>query len=164
MTDPGSSVRQRKSKENPKEPADGSTASEPAEAQAFQPKARSAKAKIEEEDSWSPFVDAFRVLAFLLLASAGLSYLVSGGETWTWGLKTRPKFADLDWWKAQFVCTVTPPPPTPPLHLNLCLGRTDVQPLCRPTNANCHSSAVRSRSRPPSLPLTTAATRPSRST
>lgn len=61
------------------------------------------KQKLAEEDAYSPVVDIFRVLTFLVLASCGLSYLISGGETWTWGMKNPPKYLQKAWWESQLV-------------------------------------------------------------
>ncbi|KIH90805.1 heme steroid-binding protein domain protein [Sporothrix brasiliensis 5110] len=59
--------------------------------------------RVEEEDEYSPYLDIFRVLTFLLLASCGLSYLVSGGESFLWGMQHRPNYLKLSWWKMQYV-------------------------------------------------------------
>ena len=61
------------------------------------------RSRVEEEDDYSPYVDFFRVLTFLLLASCGLSYLVSGGESYFWGMKSRPNYLKLSWWRMQYV-------------------------------------------------------------
>ncbi|CAK7271097.1 hypothetical protein SEPCBS57363_004441 [Sporothrix epigloea] len=58
--------------------------------------------RVEEEDDYSPVLDVFRVLTFLLLASCGLSYLVSGGESYFWGMKHRPDYLKLSWWEMQY--------------------------------------------------------------
>ncbi|KAI1496408.1 putative heme binding protein [Biscogniauxia marginata] len=55
----------------------------------------------DEDDSYSPWLDVLRVLSFLALASCGLSYLISGGESFTWGLRHTPKYVQLEWWKSQ---------------------------------------------------------------
>lgn len=57
----------------------------------------------EEEDEYSPWVDILRVLSLLFVISCGLSYLVSGGESFFWGMKNPPKYMQVDWWKAQIV-------------------------------------------------------------
>lgn len=64
---------------------------------------RTPKARVEDEDDYKPWVDILRVLTFLILASCGLSYLVSNGESFTWGLKHTPKYLNVDWWKSQVV-------------------------------------------------------------
>lgn len=56
-----------------------------------------------DDEGYSPWVDILRVLSFLVFASCGLSYLVSGGESFTWSLRAPPKYMQMDWWKAQFV-------------------------------------------------------------
>ncbi|KAI5928254.1 putative heme binding protein [Camillea tinctor] len=55
----------------------------------------------DEDDDYSPWVDILRVLTFLALASCGLSYLISGGESFTWGIRHPPKYLQLEWWKSQ---------------------------------------------------------------
>jgi hypothetical protein len=61
------------------------------------------KSRTSEEDAYSPWVDILRVLTFLLVASCGLSYLVSSGESWFWGMKNPPKYISAQWWKSQLV-------------------------------------------------------------
>ena len=90
MADSASSVRQRKPKE----------ASEK-ESPKVVPVAKRAK----DEDGYSPWLDIFRVLTFLLLASSGLSYLVSSGESFFWSMKVPPKYLQKKWWEDQFVCS-----------------------------------------------------------
>lgn len=87
----------------PSEPEDGEEEEE--EEKAKTPTKRSAKERIDDEDAdgYSPWLDVLRVLSFLLLASAGLSYVISGGESYTWGLRHPPKYLQTKWWKAQFV-------------------------------------------------------------
>ncbi|KAK8025103.1 hypothetical protein PG990_002926 [Apiospora arundinis] len=48
------------------------------------PKAR-LETEDEDHDGYTPWLDIVRVITFLLLASAGLSYLISSGESYTWG-------------------------------------------------------------------------------
>jgi hypothetical protein len=74
-----------------------------------------AKVRVDEEDEYSPWVDVLRVLTFLLLASCGLSYVVTGGESWVWGGVKLPQYARLAYWKAQLVSsapTMTRLPPS----------------------------------------------------
>ncbi|KAI2468286.1 cytochrome b5 [Annulohypoxylon bovei var. microspora] len=59
------------------------------------------KELVTDDEKYSPWLDILRVLSFLLVASCGLSYLVSGGESFTWHLRAPPKYMQLDWWKAQ---------------------------------------------------------------
>ncbi|KAK3386595.1 hypothetical protein B0H63DRAFT_138244 [Podospora didyma] len=61
-----------------------------------------AKALIDEDDAYTPWVDVLRVLSFLFVASCGLSYLISGGETFFWGMSHPPNYMQLDWWKGQW--------------------------------------------------------------
>jgi predicted heme/steroid binding protein len=56
----------------------------------------------EEDEKYSPWLDILRVITFLLVASCALSYLVSNGESWTWGKQNKPRYLRLDWWKTQF--------------------------------------------------------------
>jgi len=67
-------------------------------------KNRSPEDKIEEEDDeYSPWVDVLRVISFLIFASCALSYLISSGESFTWGMKHPPRYLQKDWWAAKFV-------------------------------------------------------------
>ena len=71
------------------------------------PKKKSAKNRLDDDESYptsSLVLDIFRVITFLFLASGGLSYLVSSGETFFWGMSNPPKYLQRDWWAKQFVC------------------------------------------------------------
>ncbi|KAI1800933.1 cytochrome b5 [Daldinia bambusicola] len=72
----------------------------PAPAPAPKPK-RKTKELVEDDEEYSPWVDVLRVLSFLLVASCGLSYLVSGGESFFWSMRAPPKYLQVDWWKSQ---------------------------------------------------------------
>lgn len=60
---------------------------------------KDAKTKVEYENPW---VDVARVLTFLLVASCGLSYLVTGGESVLWSAKVPPKYLRAEWWRSQW--------------------------------------------------------------
>ncbi|KAI0485407.1 hypothetical protein F4859DRAFT_470889 [Xylaria cf. heliscus] len=75
---------------------------EEAEAERLRRKNRTPKEKVDEDDEYSPWVDVLRVISFLIFASCALSYLISGGETFTWGMKHPPKYLRADWWKSKF--------------------------------------------------------------
>ncbi|TGJ86764.1 hypothetical protein E0Z10_g1981 [Xylaria hypoxylon] len=76
---------------------------EEVEAERLEKKNRTPKQKLDDEDEqYSPWVDILRVISFLIFASFALSYLISGGETYTWGMKHPPKYLQTDWWKAKF--------------------------------------------------------------
>lgn len=100
MADTEPSVRQRKPKTTVNDDSNSSDASEP---KLVKVETISPKQKVEKEDAYNPIVDIFRVLTFLFLASCGLSYLISSGETWTWGMKNPPKYLQKDWWESQWV-------------------------------------------------------------
>ncbi|KAJ6789077.1 hypothetical protein PWT90_00379 [Aphanocladium album] len=55
-----------------------------------------------DDESGSPRLDILRVLTFLFLASCGLSYVISSGESFFWGMKNKPNYLKPDWWKAKF--------------------------------------------------------------
>lgn len=56
----------------------------------------------DEADDYTPWVDMLRVLSFLFIASCGLSYVISGGESFFWGMKNnKPNYLRADWWKSQ---------------------------------------------------------------
>jgi hypothetical protein len=101
MADYSPSVRERKPKRTTGDDVtDTSGVNEP---ELRRVKTTSATTKATNEDAYSPVLDIFRVLTFLFLASCGLSYLVSGGESYTWGLKNPPKYLQKDWWTSQLV-------------------------------------------------------------
>lgn len=111
MAQVGGSVRQRKAKatEDKSVPVvEELTSSEPEgnsseeEDTIEQPK-RTNKERVESEDDYSPWLDILRVLSFLIFASCALSYLISSGETFTWGMRHPPKYLQADWWKSQVV-------------------------------------------------------------
>ncbi|KAJ3494494.1 hypothetical protein NLG97_g4045 [Lecanicillium saksenae] len=56
----------------------------------------------EDDDAGSFRLDVLRVLTFLFLASCGLSYVISSGESFFWGMKNKPNYMKPDWWKAKF--------------------------------------------------------------
>ncbi|KAK4141988.1 cytochrome b5-like heme/steroid binding domain-containing protein [Dichotomopilus funicola] len=79
------------------EPVESQDASSPEK-----PKQKSTKQKVKDSESYSSHVlDAFRVLTFLVLAYIGLSYLVSSGDTYSWGFPTAPRYLKTDWWLKQ---------------------------------------------------------------
>ncbi len=51
-----------------------------------------------------------RVLTFLFLASCGLSYLISNGESWFWSMKSPPSYLQVEWWRNKIVRTASPRP------------------------------------------------------
>lgn len=67
------------------------------------------RARQRSEDEYNPWVDVLRVLTFLVLASAGLSYLISSGDTFTWGIKQPPKYLQRAYWEEKFVRHLPPP-------------------------------------------------------
>ncbi len=71
---------------------------------ATKPSPSKPKSRADDEDAYSPWLDVLRVLTFLFIASCGLSYLISSGETWFWGMKNPPGYLRADWWKSQLVC------------------------------------------------------------
>ncbi|KAM0426946.1 hypothetical protein ACHAPT_007844 [Fusarium lateritium] len=72
--------------------------------------------EIDEEDPWdgyTPYVDVLRVITFLLLASCGLSYVISGGKSWFWGMKNKPDYLTVKYYKE----LINGPPP--PIYMTL---------------------------------------------
>ncbi|KAF4507223.1 hypothetical protein G6O67_005885 [Ophiocordyceps sinensis] len=65
-----------------------------------------ASSRADADDRYSPWLDVLRVLTFLLLASCGLSYVISGGESWAWGVTPRLGFLQPDWWRAKMAWPV----------------------------------------------------------
>jgi hypothetical protein len=70
--------------------------------QETKPKKRT-KSKFSETDAEAPWVDVLRVISFLFVASCALSYWISNGESFFWGMKNKPVYLRVDWWKAQVV-------------------------------------------------------------
>lgn len=110
MADDGT-VRRRKPERSPKTKK-ANTTSEPepveSEGEIVEKKPKTVKKRLEEEDAYSPYVDILRVLTFLFLASCGLSYLISSGETFFWGMKNPPNYLTTNWWKTKLVATPFP--------------------------------------------------------
>ena len=103
MADDDSTVRQRKAKAAPEKEASPE---------------KPAKKQAAEEDDYTPWLDILRVLSFVFVASCGLSYLISSGETWFWGMKNPPNYLQASWWKRQWVSYAHHTPlylTTPPL-------------------------------------------------
>ena len=57
----------------------------------------------DDDEGYSPWVDVLRVITFLIVASCGLSYVVTGGSSWVWGGVQKPQYMRVDWWKEQLV-------------------------------------------------------------
>ena len=110
MADTEASVRRRKpepesSIPKPVEVETDDDKPEPQEPK--KPKKKSTKNRLDDDESYSTssfVLDFFRVVTFLFLASGGLSYLVSSGETFFWGMSNPPKYLRSDWWAQQLVC------------------------------------------------------------
>lgn len=105
MADEDSTVRQRK-------PASEQKPEREATADSQEKKAKKKRrTRVEEEDDYTPWVDVLRVLTFLLLASCGVSYVISGGESWWWGMKEKPDVLTINYWKELLKG------PDPPIYL-----------------------------------------------
>jgi len=105
MADSDATVRRRKPEPKSgltpdQQQADSET--ERRESEAPKGKKKSSKARLEEEDDYSPWIDVLRVLSFLFFASCALSYLISSGESYFWGMKDKPNYLQPKWWKAKF--------------------------------------------------------------
>lgn len=98
-----SEVRQRK-------PAKADEASAPST------KTKTRSSSTTDEDKPAIWLDALRVLTFLILASCGLSYVISGGKSFVWGKEYQPQYFKVDWWKAQFVSPLHLPLPLSPMY------------------------------------------------
>lgn len=61
-----------------------------------------------DDDKPVVWLDTLRVLTFLILASCGLSYVISGGHSFFWGKEHTPQYLRAEWWRSQFVSR-TPP-------------------------------------------------------
>jgi len=103
-----SEVRRRKQEKSSPETKKAGTAAEPEpvnsdEEEVVRKQPPSTKERLDDEDASSPLVDVFRVLTFLLLASCGLSYVISSGESFFWGMQNPPSYLKVDWWKTKLV-------------------------------------------------------------
>lgn len=155
MANPTPSVRQRKPLATAEEPTTPTTTKD-ATTEASGTKTSKSRKHLESEDAYSPWVDVLRVVTFLVLASCGLSYLISGGETWFWGMKNPPNYLQVGWWKSQLVSTAVESGFIPSHYL---------RPICNPANF----PSLFTRADPSTLPpqnwrRSTAMTRPSPST
>lgn len=66
-------------------------------------KDKTAKQLADEEDAaTNPWLDMLRLVVGLLLAYGGLSYLITGGETFSMGYEVPMKYMHLDWLKSKF--------------------------------------------------------------
>ncbi|OLN87164.1 Membrane steroid-binding protein 1 [Colletotrichum chlorophyti] len=100
MADDSTSVRHRKPAQR-SEDEDNLFAGTPAEHSRGKKVKKSKKAK-DDTDEYTPWVDILRVLSFLALASCALSYLISGGESFTWGFENKPWYLRPDYWKSKW--------------------------------------------------------------
>lgn len=57
----------------------------------------------DDETSYSPWVDILRVITFVIVASCGLSYVITSGNSFVWGGVARPDVLRLNWWQDQLV-------------------------------------------------------------
>lgn len=117
MADTSPSVRERKPKRATGD--DVTDTSDVGESEQRRIKTTRVTTKAIKEDVYSPVLDVFRVLTFLILASCGLSYLISSGESYTWGLKNPPKHLQKDWWTSQLVRLKFPNSTILPLYCEL---------------------------------------------
>lgn len=90
------------------------------------PRKMTARDRKAKEDRYTPWIDMLRVLTFLFVTSCALSYLISSGESFTWGMKQTPTYLRLSWWKRHFVC----PSPLPAFHI--------LAPLFTPPRQACN--------------------------
>ncbi|KAK4121850.1 cytochrome b5 [Parathielavia appendiculata] len=103
------SVRRRKAE--PK--SNDSPSSEPVESETEvlkeqipkKPKRKSPQERLDDDAAYSTAslcLDILRVITFIGLAWIGLSYLISNGETYSWGISDPPKYLKPEWWMKQF--------------------------------------------------------------
>ncbi|KAG7107112.1 Membrane steroid-binding protein 1 like [Verticillium longisporum] len=65
-------------------------------------KAKAARTDDGETDAFSPLIDVLRVLSFLAVASCALSYVMSSGESFTWGFNDKPWYLRPSYWKLRW--------------------------------------------------------------
>lgn len=75
---------------------------QPSGDQGSRPAARAAR----DENDTSSRLDILRFLILLLVASCGLSYVITGGDSLFWGIKNKPDVLRVDWWKAKTVSSL----------------------------------------------------------
>ncbi|RCI14440.1 hypothetical protein L249_6148 [Ophiocordyceps polyrhachis-furcata BCC 54312] len=90
----------------------------------------------DADESYSPWLlDGLRVLTFLLVASCGLSYVISGGDSWSWGVTpSRPNYLKPAWWKAK----LTGPLYLTPQELAAYNGKDEGKPLYLSVNGTIY--------------------------
>ncbi|RDA83811.1 hypothetical protein CP532_4612 [Ophiocordyceps camponoti-leonardi (nom. inval.)] len=89
----------------------------------------------DADESYSPWLDGLRVLTFLLVASCGLSYVISGGDSWSWGVTpSRPNYLKPAWWKAK----LTGPLYLTPRELAAYDGKDEDKPLYLSVNGTIY--------------------------
>lgn len=66
-------------------------------------KSKKSGSRDDETEYGSTLIDVLRVLSFLFLVSCGLSYLVSGGESFFWSMKVPPKYLRTETWRGMLV-------------------------------------------------------------
>ena len=74
----------------------------------------------DDGTSYTPWVDILRVITFVIVASCGLSYMITSGKSFVWGGVARPDVLRLNWWQEKLVRS----PSSPQSH--------DAQQLTRP--------------------------------
>ncbi|KOS22127.1 Membrane steroid-binding protein 2 [Escovopsis weberi] len=52
----------------------------------------------DPEDGYSPWLDILRLITFLMVASCALSFAVSNGESFFWGMKEKPWWLRRQYW------------------------------------------------------------------
>lgn len=90
-------LRQRKAQAEFESEDEGQTTNSTSVAATKKDKAR------KDEDDYTPWLDILRVVTFLFIASCTLSYVVSSGESFFWGMKNKPNYLKVDWWKVQIL-------------------------------------------------------------
>lgn len=99
-SDSNSGVRRRKPTSE-----EDSGAQPDAEVKTDKKKSKKRGTRDDATEYGNPWVDVLRVLSFLLLVSCGLSYLVSGGESFFWTMKVPPKYLRMETWRSMLVRT-----------------------------------------------------------
>ncbi|KFA63741.1 hypothetical protein S40285_01959 [Stachybotrys chlorohalonatus IBT 40285] len=117
-------LRQRKAEAKQQDSDDGNSA------------AVKAASKVEEEDKdpYSPWLDILRVITFIFVASWVLSIMFTGGESGYWGIKEKPRYMRLDWWRNQ----IKGPTYMTPEELSYYDGRDPEKPLLLAINGTIY--------------------------
>lgn len=59
----------------------------------------------QDDDRLTFYLDILRVITFVIVASCGLSYIITGGKSWAWGGVRLPEYMTTEYWDEWMVRT-----------------------------------------------------------